>query len=70
MDIKSTTKIDSEFELILPCFEKYGSHLEKVHVNGFEKPRFMECCVAYCDLIMIFRIYKDSNTKAFTLFKN
>ncbi len=31
MDIKSTTKIDSEF--VLPCFEKYGSHLETVKVN-------------------------------------
>ncbi len=40
MDIRSETKIDSEF--VLPCFEKYGSHLETVQVRAVEKRNLMK----------------------------
>jgi hypothetical protein len=40
MDIRSKTKIESDF--ILPCFEKYGKHLEAVHVRAVEKRNLME----------------------------
>jgi hypothetical protein len=36
MNVDSESKIEFESRLILPCFEKYGSYLETVHVEAVE----------------------------------
>ncbi len=40
LDIQTDTKIESDF--VLPCFEKYGSHLEEVQVRAVQDPNLMK----------------------------
>ncbi len=55
MGIRSDTKLKSDF--ILPCFEKFGKHLEEVHVSALEDRNFLQSHIR----VVGFRIEKEPN---------